>query len=88
MGVDRVVSCSVFFLFAQLTVSGYYSYNQQMLTYCSLFQKAFHGGLLELFFLREINRELMLFWNIAIDEVFSYYLSSWLLLTYTGGFCL
>lgn len=57
-----------------------------MLMYCSLFQKALHGGSLELFFPREINRELVLFWNIAIDEVFSYYLPLWLLLTCTGGF--
>lgn len=54
--------------------------------YRSLFQKALQEGLLELFFPREINREFVLFWNIAIDEEFSYYLSLWLLQTCTGDF--
>lgn len=74
---------SIFFLFVQFGVSVQSWHNQQRWMYCILFQKPFHGVLLELFFPREINRELMLFWTIAIDKIFLRYLSLWLLLTYT-----
>lgn len=73
---------SVFFLFAQLGVSIQSWYDQQRWIYCILFQKPFHGGLLKLFFPREIERDLMLFWAIEINKVFLYYLSLWLLMTY------
>lgn len=86
MGVDHVVSMLCVLPLCQLAVSVHCSYNKQMLMYCILFQKALQEGLLELFFPREINRELVLFWNIAVYEEFSYYLSLWLLQTCTGDF--
>lgn len=73
---------SVFFLFAQLGVSIQSWYDQQRWIYCVLFRKPFHGGLLKLFFPREIKRDLMLFWTTEINKVFLYYLFLWLLMTY------
>lgn len=73
---------SVVFLVAQRGVSVQSWCSQQRWIYCILFQNPFHGELLKLFFPREINRDLMLFWTIEINKVFLFYLSLWALMTY------